>query len=158
MLALKYLLIILGIALFGSAGALMIYDVYLSSQLRRLLRRSREDATGGAGGVAAATFFPARPFGPVRWQRALSLLGLAVVPLLISKSFAIVPDGEAGVRVSQFWEMRPGTLYSGVHLVTPFVDVVGVSAERFLRRGPRRGSPGPAEPGEKCMKLRLVWA
>jgi regulator of protease activity HflC (stomatin/prohibitin superfamily) len=71
-------------------------------------------------------FLPARPFGPVRWQRALSLLGLAVVPLLISKSFAIVPDGEAGVRVSQFWGVRPGTLYAGVHLVTPFVDSVAL--------------------------------
>jgi len=36
MIALKYLLVILGIGLFGSAGALVIYDVYISSQLRRL--------------------------------------------------------------------------------------------------------------------------
>jgi len=36
MLALKYLLMILGIALFGSAGALVVYDIYISEQLRRL--------------------------------------------------------------------------------------------------------------------------
>jgi hypothetical protein len=38
MLAFKYLLMILGVALFGSASALVVYDIYLSTQLRRLLR------------------------------------------------------------------------------------------------------------------------
>ena len=42
MIALKYLLVILGIGLFGSAGALVVYDVYVSSQLRRLLRHCLE--------------------------------------------------------------------------------------------------------------------
>ena len=46
MLALKYLLVILGIGLFGSSGALVVYDIYLSSQLRRLLGRRRSDASG----------------------------------------------------------------------------------------------------------------
>ena len=123
MIALKYLLVILGIGLFGSAGALVVYDVYVSSQLRRLLRRSSEE---GAAGVGATTFLPARPFGPVRWQRALLLAGLAVVPLLISQSIVVVPDGYAGVRVSQFWGARPGTLYPGVHLVMPLVDSVAL--------------------------------
>src|SRR5438067_13924630 len=90
MVALKYLLVILGIGLFGSAGALVVYDVYVSSQLRRLLRRSSEESAEGAGG---ATFLSARPFGPVRWQRALLLAGLAVVPLLVSQSIVVVPDG-----------------------------------------------------------------
>ncbi len=36
---LKYLLVSLGIVLFGSSGALVAYDIYLSSQLRRLLGR-----------------------------------------------------------------------------------------------------------------------
>ena len=123
MIALKWLLVIVGIGLFGSAGALVIYDVYVSSQLRRLLRRSSE---GNAEGLGNATFLPAHPFGPVRWQRALLLAGLAVVPLLISKSIVVVPDGEAGVRVSQFWGARPGTLYPGVHLVSPFVDTIAL--------------------------------
>ena len=39
MLAFKYLLMILGVAVFGSASALVAYDIYLSTQLRRLLRR-----------------------------------------------------------------------------------------------------------------------
>jgi hypothetical protein len=40
----KTFLMVLGVGLFGSAGALVAYDIYLSSQLRRLLHRraSRE--------------------------------------------------------------------------------------------------------------------
>jgi len=129
MIALKWLLVILGIGLFGSAGALVIYDVYVSSQLRRLLRRSSEEAAGGAS-AGATSFLSTRPFGPVRWQRALQLAVLAIVPLLISQSIVVVPDGTAGVRVSQFWGVRPGTLYPGVHLLTPFVDNVALDDTR----------------------------
>ena len=120
MVALKMLLVILGIGLFGSAGALVIYDVVVATQLRRLLRRSAETAEG----ALSATALVPRPFGPVRWQRALQVAGLAILPLLISQSIEIVPDGTAAVRVSQIWGARPGTLYPGVHLVTPFIDSV----------------------------------
>jgi hypothetical protein len=43
MLALKYLLMILGVGLYGSAGALVSYDIFLVAQLRRLLRRNTTD-------------------------------------------------------------------------------------------------------------------
>ncbi len=46
MVVLKYLLVIIGIGLFGSSGALLVYDIYLSSQLRRLLGRRRDLTTG----------------------------------------------------------------------------------------------------------------
>jgi len=46
MLVLKYLLMILGIGLFGSASALVVYDIFLSAQLRRLLRRNTTDESG----------------------------------------------------------------------------------------------------------------
>ena len=36
---LKYLLMILGFGLFGSASALAAYDIFLATQLRRLLPR-----------------------------------------------------------------------------------------------------------------------
>jgi len=44
MLVWKTFLMILGVGLFGSAGALVAYDIYLSAQLRRLLhhRATRE--------------------------------------------------------------------------------------------------------------------
>jgi regulator of protease activity HflC (stomatin/prohibitin superfamily) len=123
MLVLKYLLVILGIGLFGSSGALVVYDIYLSSQLRRLLGRCRDEAAG--------TTVPeelnaevSRPLGPVRWGLAQRLAAAGVLPLLVALSIAVVPDGFAGVRVSQIWGARPGTLYPGVHLITPLVDSV----------------------------------
>ncbi|HEX3121534.1 MAG TPA: SPFH domain-containing protein [Candidatus Acidoferrum sp.] len=131
MLVLKYLLIMAGVGLFGSAAALVVYDIYISSQLRRLLRRNAtgSDAAAGeaASGEVAATNFlhdidhPARP---IRWRLARQLAISAVVPLLLALSIVVVPDGSAGVRVSQIWGARPGTLYPGVHIVTPLIDSV----------------------------------
>jgi regulator of protease activity HflC (stomatin/prohibitin superfamily) len=136
MLALKYLLVILGIGLFGSSGALVAYDIYLSSQLRRLLRRRRRPTAAGeaAGELAGAPLREAapddanaefvRPLRPVRWGLAQRLAAAGVLPFLLAYSIAVVPDGFAGVRVSQIWGARPGTLYPGVHLIAPLVDSV----------------------------------
>jgi hypothetical protein len=43
MSALKWFLMLVGAALFGSAGALVAYDIFLSEQLRRLLSRNKTD-------------------------------------------------------------------------------------------------------------------
>ena len=37
MVVLRYVLMILGLGLFGSAGALAAYDIFIAAQLRRLL-------------------------------------------------------------------------------------------------------------------------
>jgi regulator of protease activity HflC (stomatin/prohibitin superfamily) len=120
MLVLRFLLVILGLGLLGSGSALVVYDIYLASQLRRLLAWGAAEGPGEreAGAVAP------RPFGPVRWTLALQLAAAAALPLLLASSFAVVPDGFAGVRISQIWGARPGTLYPGVHLVTPLIDGV----------------------------------
>jgi regulator of protease activity HflC (stomatin/prohibitin superfamily) len=120
MLALKYLLMILGIGLFGSAGALVVYDIYLSEQLRRLLGRTTTGESGAEAGISR------RPFGPVRWRLAQRLTVASVLPLLLALSFMVIPDGWAGVRISQIWGARSGTLYPGVHFVTPFIDSVAL--------------------------------
>jgi regulator of protease activity HflC (stomatin/prohibitin superfamily) len=148
MLVLKYLLVILGIGLFGSAGALVVYDVVIAAQLRRLLRRSAETTEGA---LSAPALVP-RPFGPVRWQRALQLVGLAAVPLLISQSIAVVPDGTAGVRLSQIWGVRPGTLYPGVHLVTPLIDSVALYDTR--EQVYATSSSAPAKPGSDLLTVQ----
>jgi len=122
MLVLKYLLVILGIGLFGSSGALLVYDIYLSSQLRRLLGRRRDETTGEL--LPEDPEQVDRPLRPVRWGLAQRLAAAGVLPLLLAFSIAVVPDGSAGVRVSQIWGVRPGTLYPGVHLITPLVDSV----------------------------------
>jgi hypothetical protein len=46
MQVLKYLLMILGAGLFGSASALVAYDIFLAEQIRRLLRRNTTDESG----------------------------------------------------------------------------------------------------------------
>jgi regulator of protease activity HflC (stomatin/prohibitin superfamily) len=127
---LKYLLMLAGVGLFGSAAALVIYDIYISSQLRRLLRRDAAAKAAADGETAAetATSFldevDRRPLRPVRWQLARQLVISGVVPLLLALSIVVVPDGAAGVRVSQIWGARPATLYPGVHIVTPLIDSV----------------------------------
>ncbi|MGA2428647.1 MAG: SPFH domain-containing protein [Candidatus Acidiferrum sp.] len=121
MLVLKYLLMIVGAGLFGSAGTLVIYDIYLSAQLRRLLRRGTAGEAGGAEGTGLVS---QRPFGPVRWGLARQLAVWAIVPLLLALSIVVIPDGSAGVRISQIWGARPGTLYPGVHVVVPLIDNV----------------------------------
>jgi len=121
MLALKYLLMILGAGLFGSAGALVAYDVFLATQLRRLLR-------GRAGGDTAEEVGPlaGRPFRLLRARLALQLLTAGALAILVNEAIAVIPDGAAGVRVSQISGARPGTLYPGVHLVTPLVDSIAI--------------------------------
>src|SRR5438128_6930462 len=121
MLALKYFLMLLGAGLFGSAGALVAYDIFLSEQLRRLLSRDKRDESGAEVGALAR-----RPFRPVRWRLALELLAAGTLAMLITESIAVIPDGAAGVRISQISGARPGTLYAGVHVITPLVDSVAV--------------------------------
>jgi len=148
MLTLKFLLVILGIGLFGSAGALVVYDVVVAAQLRRLLRGKAESTEGA---LSASALVP-RPFGRVRWQRALQLAGLAVLPLLISESIAVVPDGTAGVRLSQIWGARPGTLYPGVHLVTPLIDSVALYDTR--EQVYTTSSHAPAKPDSEVLTVQ----
>ena len=121
MIALKYVLMILGVGLFGSASALVAYDIFLSAQLLRLLRRNKMDESGSEVGPLAK-----RPFRPVRWRLALQLAAAGALAMVITQSVVVIPDGTAGVRVSQIWGARPGTLYPGVHLVTPLVDTVAL--------------------------------
>jgi regulator of protease activity HflC (stomatin/prohibitin superfamily) len=146
MLVLKYLLVILGIGLFGSSGALVVYDIYLSSQLRRLLGRRRDETTGELLPEEPAEVN--RPLRPVRWGLAQRLAAAGVLPLLLAFSIAVVPDGFAGVRVSQIWGARPGTLYPGVHLITPLVDSVELydTREQVYTTAASRPTPSGGAP------------
>jgi regulator of protease activity HflC (stomatin/prohibitin superfamily) len=120
MLALKYLLMLVGAALFAGAGVVVAYDVYVAARLRSLLQQS--GAQGGAEGITPTQ--KRIPFGPVRWELARNLALAAILPVLATMSIAVVPDGFAGIRVSQLFGVRPGTLYPGVHFETPFIDEI----------------------------------
>src|SRR5262249_4655397 len=98
MLALRYLLTLLGVGLFSSAAIVVIYDIYMAARLRWLLEQT--SAEPGAEAVARKV---ARPFGPVRWRLALQLVAAGVVPVLFQAAIVVVPDGAAGIRVSQIY-------------------------------------------------------
>jgi len=119
MLALKFLFLILGLGLFGGAGILVVYDVYMAARLRWLLEQAGADSA-----TPEKRLDTSRPFGPVRWRLARQLALAGIVPVLLSLSIAVVPDGSAGIRVSQLFGARPATLYPGVHLLTPLVDTL----------------------------------
>jgi len=115
MLALKLLFMILGVGCFIAAAAVVAYDVYVAARLRWLLQQSAGEGT--------AAIEP-RPFGPVRWLVAQKLALAGVLPILFSLAIVVVPDGFAGIRVSQLSGVHPATLYPGVHLQVPLIDNV----------------------------------
>ena len=128
MLVLKYLLLFIGAGLFTSAAAVVLYDIYLASQFRRLLGRSEPNGGSETSTTPSTTDLRLtdRPIRPVRWGLAQRLAISGVVPLLLSLSIVVVPDGHAGVRISQIWGARPGTLYPGVHIITPLIDSIAL--------------------------------
>jgi regulator of protease activity HflC (stomatin/prohibitin superfamily) len=73
------------------------------------------------------------------------------VPLLVAASIVVVPSGMGGVRISQMRGTLPGTLYPGLHIVTPLVDSVQLFDLRdhvftagLMEQGPKK-EPVPAD-------------
>lgn len=119
MIFLRHLLMVVGIGLLLVAAAIAAYDLIYSYELDRLVRRVFSK------NPPEETAKP-RPRIAIRWHDAGKIAGAAVVALLIALSIVVVPDGSAGVRVSQISGIRPGTLYAGVHLVVPLIERVSV--------------------------------
>jgi regulator of protease activity HflC (stomatin/prohibitin superfamily) len=147
MIALKFLLMVVGVGLFGSAGAVVAYDVYISSRLRWLLGQS-----GVQGGAEGITPVQPGPFGRVRWELARNLALIGILPVLLALSVAVVPDGFAGIRVSQLFGVRPATLYPGVHFLTPFIDNIVLYDTReqvYTTAASGTAEPGPLAPAKQ---------
>ncbi|MHB8524680.1 MAG: prohibitin family protein [Candidatus Acidiferrales bacterium] len=121
MIFLRHLLIAAGISLLIVAAAILIYDLVYCYEIDRLVRRifSKTPPEESA---------PAKPRPPraIRWQDAGKIGAASVAVLFIALSIVVIPDGSAGVRVSQISGIRPGTLYSGVHLVMPLIERISV--------------------------------
>ena len=111
MLFVKYLLLSAGIAMFVIAAGILTYDAYLLIYYRR-------------GRMYPEGTTPLPPPPAFRWRTGVALVMLAWAPLLVSAGIVIVPAGMAGVRVSQTKGTLAGTLYPGVHFVTPMVERV----------------------------------
>lgn len=128
MLFLKFLFMAIGWVLFGSAAGVVGYDVWSAMQLQRLLKRKNEPAEMSGESLLRpiATSRPAGTPKPVRYALAAKLLVAACAAFLLALSIFLVPDGFAGLRISQISGVRPGTLYPGVHVITPLVDRVAL--------------------------------
>jgi regulator of protease activity HflC (stomatin/prohibitin superfamily) len=115
MLFLKQLLTAAGVVLLATTAAWIFYELYLFTEPWRKRRRLSLDQP--------AEEPEPRPF---RWRPPARLAAYAVAPLLAAQCISIVPAGFAGVRVSQLSGAKPGTLYPGVHWITPLIDSVAL--------------------------------
>jgi len=129
MIALKLLFTIAGVLLLAAALAIPLYSFWLRMHL---MRRK----------AAGETEIPDPD--PVPWRTPVALSMVACLPLLIASSIVVVPSGMGGVRVSQVSGTEPGTLFPGVHFVTPLID----SVETFDLRD-HLFTAGVAEEGSK---------
>src|SRR5580704_3946591 len=112
MLFLKYLLTWGGVGMMLAAAGILLYDLYREMQYRQAV---------ASGGVTPVPSVP-----QVRWRGALALALLAWGPILIALGIVVVPSGMAGVRISQTKGTLSGTLYPGVHFVTPLAENVAL--------------------------------
>ena len=114
MIALKLLLTVAGVLLLAAAFGIPLYGLWLR------FRIARHKAAGETEPVPTENRSPEE----IVWRGPLALALLACLPLLIAASIVVVPTGMGGVRISQVSGTLPGTLYPGVHFVTPLVESV----------------------------------
>ncbi len=100
MLLLKYVLFTGAAGLLATAAGILLTDVW------NAVRASRPPV--------------------LRWRLAGQFAAAAGVALLPALSLVVVPNGAAGVRVSQMSGKVTGPLYAGTHLVAPLLQQVEV--------------------------------
>jgi len=142
MLALKDLLIAIGLGMIIVAASILGYDLYREMLYRRALGQA------GTGAV------PTRP--ELRWRTSLALALLAWGPMLIAFSIVVVPSGMAGVRISQMSGTLPGTLYPGVHFVLPLVEDVALFDTRDQVFTTGASEDGKTAAGNVAAKSQLL--
>ena len=127
MLFLRFLLLAGCFAFLAGAAGAVLYDTYLIYDLARLFRR-RGRAAEAAQPVEApgSTAPPRRARRAIRWNTAAQLTTIGALAGLAGLSIVVVPDGHAGVRVSQISGVLPGTLYAGTHFIFPLVDRIAL--------------------------------
>ena len=139
MIAMKILLTIAGVLLLAAALGIPLYGIWIR------IRTARRQA----GAEAELTEAEKREPREIAWRGPLALALVACLPLLVAASIVVVPSGMGGVRVSQIRGTIPGTLYPGVHFVTPLVESVETFSLRdhlftadFAEKGGKVGAQG----------------
>src|ERR1700687_3262937 len=106
MLFMRVVFLVIGIGAFVCAVATVAYDIYLAFELNRLLhpKEATTEATDASAGskpaLASAPASP-RPRRAIQWQTAAKLAVIGTISMLARSSIVVVPDGHAGVRISQ---------------------------------------------------------
>ena len=141
MLFLKYMLLVVGVGMFVVAAAIVSNDAWLAFQYRRKT---------ALGAVAIEP-------EPIRWRTTVALVCLAWAPILIGMSIVVVPSGMAGVRVSQTRGTLSGTLYPGIHAVTPMVEHVEVfdTRDKLFTTGGNEAVARDSKLGTKAEPLQV---
>jgi regulator of protease activity HflC (stomatin/prohibitin superfamily) len=111
MIALKLLLTVAGALLLATALAIPLYSLWVRMTIAR--RKA-----------AGETEIPGDKSEPIAWRSSVALVLVACLPLLIASSIVVVPSGMGGVRISQVSGTLPGTLFPGVHFITPLIESV----------------------------------
>ncbi len=132
MLFLKYLLTWGGVGMMLAAAGILLYDLYREMQYRQ------------AAAAGSPNPIPAAPH--LRWRSALGLALLAWGPILIALGIVVVPSGMAGIRISQTKGTLAGTLYPGVHFITPLAENVALfdTRDQLFTTGATEDSSKPA--------------
>ncbi len=109
MIALKLLLTVAGVLMLAAALGIPLYGVWLRIRVARRKAAGETEVTEPK---------------EIAWREPVALGLMACLPLLVAASIVVVPSGMGGVRVSQVRGTLPGTLYPGVHFITPLVESV----------------------------------
>jgi len=118
MLALKFCLMVAGMLLLATAVGIPLYGLGIRIHTR-FKRLKAEDSASEPDLWEEETTLKT-----IQWRLPLALAIIACLPMMIATSIVVVPSGMGGVRVSQIGGTLPGTLYPGVHFVTPLVETV----------------------------------
>jgi regulator of protease activity HflC (stomatin/prohibitin superfamily) len=114
MLALKMLLTIAGVVMLAAALGIPMFGMW--KRYRAARKWEMEAAAGSAG--------PKPESHEIAWRGAVALAIASCLPLLVAASIVVVPSGMGGVLVSQIRGTEPGTLFPGLHFVTPMIESV----------------------------------
>lgn len=141
MLLLKYLLMMGGIGMILTAVGILVYELAIAGRDRR--------AAAGSGS------WPAIPI--LRRRTAVALAVLAWVPILIALSIVVIPSGMAGVRISQTRGTLAGTLYPGVHFLTPLIEKVELfdTRDQLFTTGSVENGKNLADASSKAQPLHV---
>lgn len=127
MILLKALLLLVSIGALASAGATVIYDIVLAFELDRILRRRRRAVPFRS--VEKAKTPQAVPGGrAIRCNAAAPLIAIAAISGLAAPGVLVVEGRPAVLRISQTWDVRPGTPSAGTQPVFPWLDRVNFPA------------------------------